>query len=74
MFECVQNMFCFVQIMQFGANYRIKHINETHLVRQKDSARRCREAILDGDEDEVAKRGDGTSDGLAIESNLGRKL
>jgi len=65
-------LFCVIKAIR--CKYRIKHVNETHLVRQKDSARRCREAILDGDEDEVAKRGDGTSDGLAIESNLGRKL
>ena len=46
----------------------------THLIWQKDSTRRRREGILGLHEDEVAQGGDGTSDGLAIESDLGRKL
>ena len=47
---------------------------QTHLIWKKDSTRRCREGILGLNEDEVAQGGDGTSDGLAVESDLGRKL
>ena len=49
-------------------------LSQTHLIWQKDSARSCREGILGLDEDEVAQGSDGTSDGLAVESDLGRKL
>ena len=49
-------------------------LSQTHLIWQKNSARSCREGILGLDEDEVAQGGDGASDGLTVESDLGRKL